>query len=43
MATKVYRKLDSIGAFRSLEYKGKFPYVFDKMVGKDASFYHMPY
>lgn len=43
LATGVYHKLEVVGAFRSQAFKGKFPYVFDRMVGKDAQFYHMPY
>ncbi len=40
----LYRRLISIGAYDSHQFKGKFPYAFDKLVaGGDSAFFHVPF
>jgi len=43
LATGLYDRLENLRVFDSYRFMSKFPYCFDKMVGNDAVYFHIPY
>lgn len=43
LATGIYDRLEQLRAFDSYRFADRFPYAFEKMVGNDAVFFHIPY
>lgn len=43
LACGVYRELERLGVFDSYRFKNRFPYAFERMIGMDATFFHIPY
>lgn len=43
LACGVYEELEKFKVFDSHRFRNKFPYAFEKMIGQDVSFFHIPY
>lgn len=43
LACGIYKLIEDLGGFESYRFKNKFPYAFEKMLGMDASFFHIPF
>lgn len=43
LACGVYQELEKFRVFDSYRFRNKFPYAFEKMIGMDVSFFHIPY
>lgn len=43
LATGIYDRLEQLKAFDSFRFADRFPYAFERMVGNDAVFFHIPY
>lgn len=43
LAMAIYDRLEELKAFDSYRFANRFPYAFEKMVGNDAVFFHIPY
>jgi len=43
LAVAIYDRLEEFKAFDSYRFANRFPYAFEKMVGNDVVFFHIPY
>lgn len=43
LAVGIFTRLEHLKAFDSYRFANRFPYAFEKMVGNDAVFFHIPY